>query len=135
MMLEARTYASSTESAAACALPTHVLHRDIETRSTVSLKKVGAHKYAADATTEVLCVAYAVDDQPVQLWLPGDPVPPEFLEASSGSELGCVLRTTTLSKAPSSSTCWRRARLADHSARAPPLHDGGVPRRLGCRRG
>ena len=60
----------------------HVLHRDIETRSTVGLKKVGALKYAADATTEVLCVAYAADNQPPQLWVPGDPVPPEFLEAS-----------------------------------------------------
>ena len=59
-----------------------VLHRDIETRSTISLKKVGAHKYATDATTEVVCVAYAVDDQPVQLWLPGDLVPPEFIEAA-----------------------------------------------------
>ena len=36
----------------------HVLYRDIETRSKVSLKKVGAHKYAADPSTEVLCVAY-----------------------------------------------------------------------------
>jgi DNA polymerase len=61
----------------------HVLHRDIETRSKVSLKKVGAYKYATDPSTEVLCVAYAVDDGPVQLWLPGDPVPLEFLEAAA----------------------------------------------------
>ena len=61
----------------------HVLHRDIETRSRVDLRKVGAHKYAADPSTEVLCVAFAVDDGPVQLWLPGDPVPPEFIEAAA----------------------------------------------------
>ena len=61
----------------------HVLYRDIETRSKVSLKKVGAYKYATDPSTEVLCVAYAVDDGPVQLWLPGDPVPLEFLEAAA----------------------------------------------------
>lgn len=30
----------------------HVLHRDFETRSKVSLKKVGAHRYAADPSTE-----------------------------------------------------------------------------------
>ena len=30
----------------------HVLARDIETRSTISLKKVGAHKYAADPALE-----------------------------------------------------------------------------------
>jgi hypothetical protein len=31
---------------------THVLGRDIETRSTISLKKVGAHNYAADPALE-----------------------------------------------------------------------------------
>jgi DNA polymerase len=61
---------------------THVLHRDFETRSRAILRKVGAHKYAADSTTEIICAAYAVDDQPVQLWLPTDPVPQEFLEAA-----------------------------------------------------
>src|SRR5262249_40624134 len=29
-----------------------------------------------------LCCAYAVDDEPVQLWIPGDPVPAEFIEAA-----------------------------------------------------
>ena len=60
----------------------HVLHRDYETRSRALLKLVGTHKYAADPSTEILCAAYAVDDDPVQLWLPGDPVPPEFIEAA-----------------------------------------------------
>ena len=61
----------------------HVLHRDYETRSHANLKKVGAHKYATDPTTEVLCAAYAVDDQPVQLWVRGNPVPSEFIEAAA----------------------------------------------------
>src|SRR6516165_5519745 len=60
----------------------HVLHRDHETRSTILLKAVGTHRYAAHPRTEVLCVAYAVDHDPVQLWTPGDPVPPEFVEAA-----------------------------------------------------
>ena len=60
----------------------HVLHRDYETRSRLVLKIVGAHRYAADASTEVQCCAYAVDDGPVQLWRPGDPVPVEFIEAA-----------------------------------------------------
>ncbi|OLB69087.1 MAG: hypothetical protein AUI16_29765 [Alphaproteobacteria bacterium 13_2_20CM_2_64_7] len=59
-----------------------MLHRDYETRSRVSLKLVGTHRYAADPSTEILCAAYAVDDEPVQLWRPGDPVPPEFIEAA-----------------------------------------------------
>jgi DNA polymerase len=61
----------------------HVLHRDLETRGAISLRKVGAAKYAADASTEVICVAFAADIDPVRLWLPGDPVPPEFIEAAA----------------------------------------------------
>ena len=63
----------------------HVLHRDYETRSQAILKLVGPHRYAADPRSEVLCCAYAVDDDPVQLWRPGDPIPPEFLEAARNS--------------------------------------------------
>jgi DNA polymerase bacteriophage-type len=61
---------------------THTLHRDGETWSQDDLKKVGAHSYAADPSTEVLCMGYAVNHDPVQLWLPANPVPPEFLEAA-----------------------------------------------------
>ena len=61
----------------------HVLHRDYETRGQLLLRRVGTHRYAADPGTEVLCCAFAVDDEPVQLWIPGDPVPPEFIEAAA----------------------------------------------------
>jgi DNA polymerase len=49
----------------------------------LALNTVGAYRYAADPGTEVLCCAYAVDDEPVQLWTPGAPVPPEFYEAAT----------------------------------------------------
>ena len=58
------------------------LFRDYETRSTIDLRRCGAWIYAAHPSTEVLCCAYAVDAGPVQLWVPGDPVPPEFIEAA-----------------------------------------------------
>jgi DNA polymerase len=61
----------------------HVLHRDYETRSQAILKTVGTHKYAADFSTTVLCCAFAVDDEPVQLWRPGNPPPAEFIEAAT----------------------------------------------------
>jgi DNA polymerase len=61
----------------------HVLHRDYETRGPLDLKQVGAHRYAADPRTEVLCCAYAVDGGPVNLWTPDQPMPPEFNEAAS----------------------------------------------------
>src|SRR5262245_40064466 len=64
----------------------HVLHRDYETRSRIILKSVGAYKYAIDPSTEVLCGAFAVDDEPVQLWTPGDPVPAAFIEAATATD-------------------------------------------------
>src|SRR5215831_5346305 len=60
----------------------HVLFRDFETRSTLDLKRVGAHVYAAHGSTAVWCYAYAVDAGDVQLWTPGSPVPEEFVEAA-----------------------------------------------------
>jgi DNA polymerase len=60
----------------------HVLHRDYETRSQAVLRTIGTHKYAADPRTEVLCCAFAVDDEAVQLWTPGDPVPAMFVGAA-----------------------------------------------------
>ena len=59
-----------------------VLHRDYETRGVLVLGKVGAHRYAADSRTAVLCCAYAIDDEPIKLWTPGDAIPSEFIEAA-----------------------------------------------------
>ena len=61
----------------------HVLHRDYETRSQAIIKTVGTYKYATDSFTTVLCTAFAIDDAPVQLWTPGNPVPAEFIEAAT----------------------------------------------------
>src|SRR5262249_36716804 len=64
----------------------HVLHRDFETRSTLDLTEVGAWRYAAEPTTDVWCCAYAVDDGPVKLWLPGQPIPDEFHVSARDSD-------------------------------------------------
>jgi DNA polymerase len=60
----------------------HLLFRDIETRSTLSLPDVGAAVYAEHPTTSVWCVGYAVDDGAIELWHPGEPVPECFIEAA-----------------------------------------------------
>jgi DNA polymerase len=65
------------------ATATHSLHRDFETRSKADLKKVGAAVYAADPSTEITWLAYAVDDGPVQQWRPGDVVPAVWFEAAA----------------------------------------------------
>lgn len=55
-------------------MPREFFH-DFETRSTCDLKKAGAYAYGRHPDTEVLCLAYAFDDGPIKLWLPGDPLP------------------------------------------------------------
>ena len=48
---------------------------DFETRSRVDLGAKGVYNYAQDMSTEVLCMSYAFDDEPVQTWRPGEPFP------------------------------------------------------------
>ena len=64
----------------------HVLHRDIEGFGPLDLRVVGAHRWAADPRSDVYCLAYVVDDGPVQLWVPGNPVPPEYFEAANSTD-------------------------------------------------
>ena len=56
---------------------------DLELRSTLDLRKVGVHRYAADASTSVLCAAFAVADAPPELWIPGTPCPETIKRAVS----------------------------------------------------
>jgi DNA polymerase len=56
-----------------------VLHVDLETRSCVDLRKTGAHKYAEDPTTTIVCGSYRFDDGPVRQWL-GTEIPGEVAE-------------------------------------------------------
>jgi|GEM_PF-561606 len=52
-----------------------MLYIDFETRSRCDLKKHGVYNYAQDASTEVVCMSYAFDDDEVVTWLPGTPFP------------------------------------------------------------
>jgi DNA polymerase bacteriophage-type len=56
---------------------------DIEARSAASLPTCGAWRYAADPSTDVLCVCYTVNDGEIETWLPGQPVPAPFLAAAA----------------------------------------------------
>lgn len=44
---------------------------DFETKSYADLQKVGAWSYSEDATTDVICACWGIDDQPIQTWWPG----------------------------------------------------------------
>ena len=54
-----------------------LVNLDFETRSKINLKDVGLDKYAKDPSTEVICMAYSIDNGEVQLWLPNQ-TPPQF---------------------------------------------------------
>ena len=48
---------------------------DFETRSRCDLRSRGVYNYAQDASTDVLCMSYAFDDDDVRTWLPSEPFP------------------------------------------------------------
>ena len=52
-----------------------ILWIDFETRSRCDLRSHGVYNYAQDASTDVLCMSYAFDDDDVRTWLPGQPFP------------------------------------------------------------
>jgi DNA polymerase len=52
-----------------------MLWLDFETRSECDLRKHGVYNYAQDATTDVLCMSYAFDDDEVKTWVPTEPFP------------------------------------------------------------
>ena len=53
------------------------LHIDLETRSRCNLLTEGVYNYATDPSTEIICMAYAFDNNPVKLWTPGLAFPRE----------------------------------------------------------
>ena len=66
-----------------------VLHVDIETRSAIDLRKAGAHRYAQDPTTSIVCGSYRFDDGPIASWR-GTEIPYEVVEhlALGGKMIG-----------------------------------------------
>lgn len=48
---------------------------DMETRSRCDLPSKGIYNYAQDASTDVLCMSYAFDDDEVSTWTPDQPFP------------------------------------------------------------
>lgn len=51
---------------------------DFETRSRTDLLTEGVYNYASCPSTEVICMAYSLDREEPELWLPGQPVPSVF---------------------------------------------------------
>lgn len=51
---------------------------DFETRSAVDIKKVGAWNYSKHPTTDVLCMAFKVDNDRTKVWVRGDRWPQDL---------------------------------------------------------
>jgi len=56
-----------------------IAYIDFESRSECDLPARGPYNYARHPSTQVLCMAYAVDDGDVELWTPDQPFPREIL--------------------------------------------------------
>jgi len=56
------------------------IHVDFETFSSADLPAIGAYRYAADPSTGIWLMGYAIDNNEPQLWYPDDPVPTEFFD-------------------------------------------------------
>ena len=59
---------------------------DFESRSECDLKRHGVYNYAADPSTEVLCMAWALDDGEVQVWTPDQDFPMSVRQAVLAGE-------------------------------------------------
>jgi len=57
------------------------VHCDFETRSTVDIMDAGADVYARHSSTDALCMAWSIDQSPINLWKRNDPCPDEFFYA------------------------------------------------------
>jgi DNA polymerase len=56
-----------------------IAYIDFESRSECDLPARGPYNYARHPSTQVLCMAYAIDDGEVELWTPDQPFPREIL--------------------------------------------------------
>ena len=56
------------------------LHIDLESRSRTDLLALGGYNYATCPSTEIICMCYAFDDEPVKLWVPTEPFPAEVFD-------------------------------------------------------
>jgi DNA polymerase len=88
---------------------------DFETRSACDLTVAGVYNYAQDASTEVMCMAYAHDDEEVQVWTPDQPFPQKV---STAILSGVQIRAHN---AAFERLIWTYVLWSDHNAPVPKL--------------
>jgi DNA polymerase len=67
-----------------------LLWLDYETKSECNLPIKGSYNYSQHPSTQMICAAYAFDDEDVQLWWAHEPTPPRLAEYfKSGGQIRC----------------------------------------------
>jgi DNA polymerase len=88
---------------------------DFESRSACDLTVAGAYNYSQDASTEVLCMAYAHDDEEVQIWQPSQEFPKSVRQAVLAGE------RVYAHNAAFERLIWTYVLWSDHNAPVPKL--------------
>ena len=57
-----------------------ILWLDYETKSACDLRSRGSYNYARHLSTQIICMAYAFDDEDVALWWPLEPFPQKIVD-------------------------------------------------------
>ena len=57
-----------------------MLYLDLETRSQCDLIFHGLRRYAEDPSTQVICMAFAFDDGPIEFWWASEPFPQQVTD-------------------------------------------------------
>jgi len=88
---------------------------DFESRSECDLKRHGVYNYAADPSTRVLCMAWALDDGEVEIWAPGQKFPKAVADAVAKGD------TIYAHNAAFERLIWSYVLGPDHNAPVPTL--------------
>lgn len=67
-----------------------IVHLDFETRSRTDLKRVGVERYAADPSTEITAICWALDEDPIKAWQIGDPDPDVLINLAAWRHLRSI---------------------------------------------
>jgi DNA polymerase len=88
------------------------LHEDFETRSAADLVKVGLYAYAEHPSTEILCVAWALDDATPAVWFPRrEPIPATYAAARANPAVVVGAHNTGFERIMAGSAAGRRIGL------------------------
>lgn len=108
-------------------MKTRTLFIDYETRSAADLSVVGAHRYCLDSSTEMLLVAYAFDDDPVEV---RTQLPAHVIDALENHNVRKVAHNAEFDMCVTSSVCDVRINYSDWYDTAYAAAYYGYPRKL-----